>query len=175
MDFGGSASRVIAIHESGHAVASVLCIGRAGITDENAIRWIEMNSGTPHCSVFELPLDMPGLKDFGESQGIKEGTSWTVEQWRTLFSRLSIDPREWAGVRLFVIAAGAAEPGATGDFRFWPANLNAKPRSTPASRLPGGVPLGSIPSQPIRPASAAQLAAASMMVFNAPSNAVTTS
>ena len=61
MDFGGGARTDIAVHESGHAVERVLSIGRVGITNENAIRWIEMNWGTPHCSVFELPLNMPGV------------------------------------------------------------------------------------------------------------------
>ena len=75
MDFGGGARRDIAVHESGHAVARVLSIGRVGITNENAIRWIEMDQGTPHCSVFELPLNMPGLREFGEREGIREGTA----------------------------------------------------------------------------------------------------
>jgi hypothetical protein len=108
MDFGGGARRDTAVHESGHAVARVLSIGRVGITNENAIRWIEMDEGTPHCSVFELPLGMPGLKEFGEREGIKEGMPWTAEQWRKLFSFMSIDPLEWASVRLFELAAGAA-------------------------------------------------------------------
>lgn len=108
MDFGGSARRDTAVHESGHAVARVLSIGRVGITNENAIRWIEMDEGTPHCSVFELPLGMPGLKEFGEREGIREGTPWTVEQWRKLFSFMSIDPLEWASVRVFELTAGAA-------------------------------------------------------------------
>src|ERR1700722_1469503 len=108
MDFGGGARRDIAVHESGHAVARVLSIGRVGITNENAIRWIEMDRGTPHCSVFELPLGMPGLKEFGEREGIREGNRWTVEQWRRLFSYMRIDPSEWAGVRLFELTAGAA-------------------------------------------------------------------
>jgi hypothetical protein len=108
MDFGGGARRDIAVHESGHAVARVLSIGCVGITNENAIRWIEMNSGTPHCSVFELPLNMPGLKEFGEREGIREGNSPTVQEWRKLFSFMGIDPLEWASVRLFEIAAGAA-------------------------------------------------------------------
>jgi hypothetical protein len=108
MDFGWDARSDIAVHESGHAVARVLSIGRVGITNENAIRWIEMNRGTPHCSVFELPLNMHGLKEFGEREGIMEGVSWTVEQWRMLFSYMRIDPWEWAGVRLFEITAGAA-------------------------------------------------------------------
>jgi hypothetical protein len=69
MDFGGGGRRDTAVHESGHAVARVLSIGRVGITNENAIRWIEMDRGTPHCSVFELPLGMPGLKEFGEREG----------------------------------------------------------------------------------------------------------
>jgi hypothetical protein len=43
-------SREIAVHEAGHAGARVLSIGRVGITNENAIRWIEMEEGTPHCS-----------------------------------------------------------------------------------------------------------------------------
>ena len=55
---------------SGHAVARVLSIGRVGITNENAIRWIEMDQGNPHCSVLELPLGMPGLREYGESEGI---------------------------------------------------------------------------------------------------------
>lgn len=108
MELGGSADRHIAVHESGHAVARVLSIGRAGITNENAIQWIEMDRGTPHCSVFELPLNMPGLREFGESEGIMEGIPWTVEQWRKLFSYMRIDPFEWAGVRIFEITAGAA-------------------------------------------------------------------
>lgn len=88
MDFGSGARGDTAVHESGHAVARVLSIGRVGINNENAIRWIEMDWGTPHCSVFELPLNMPGLKEFGEREGIR-----------------SIG---WAGVRLFEITAGAA-------------------------------------------------------------------
>ena len=108
MDFGGGATRDTAVHESGHAVARVLSIGRVGITNENAIRWIEMDSGTPHCSVFELPLNMPGLKEFGEREGIREGIWPTVEEWRKLFSFMGIDPLEWASVRLFEITAGAA-------------------------------------------------------------------
>src|SRR5215831_16782377 len=107
MDFGRG-RRDIAVHESGHAVARVLSIGRVGITNENAIRWIEMDEGTPHCSVFELPLGMPGLKEFGEREGIREGIRPTVEDWRKLFSFMGIDPLEWAGVRLFEITAGAA-------------------------------------------------------------------
>jgi hypothetical protein len=98
----------VSVHEAGHAVARVLSIGRVRITNENAIRWIEMDEGTPHCSVFELPLNMPGLKEFGEREGIMEGIPWTVEQWRKLFSYMHIDPLEWAGVRLFEITAGAA-------------------------------------------------------------------
>ncbi|WIW45407.1 hypothetical protein ML401_28760 [Bradyrhizobium sp. 62B] len=108
MIFSGSASRDTAVHESGHAVARVLSIGRVGITDENAIRWIEMDWGTPHCSVFELPLNMPGLKEFGAREGIKEGIWPTVEEWRKLFSFMGIDPLEWASVRLFEITSGAA-------------------------------------------------------------------
>jgi hypothetical protein len=108
VDFGGGARRDTAVHEAGHAVARVLSIGRVGITSENAIQWIEMNEGTPHCSVFELPLGMSGLKEFGESHGIMEGGRWTVEDWRKLFSYMRIDPFEWASVRLFEITAGAA-------------------------------------------------------------------
>lgn len=44
-------SKGIAVHESGRAVAHVLSIDRLGITNENAIRWIEMDQGIPHCSV----------------------------------------------------------------------------------------------------------------------------
>jgi hypothetical protein len=105
---GWDARKDIAFHECGHAVARVLSIGRVGITDENAIRWIEMDRGTPHCSVFELPLNKPGLKEFGEREGIREGIWPTVEQWRKLFSYMGIDPLEWASVRLFEITAGAA-------------------------------------------------------------------
>jgi hypothetical protein len=108
MGVGWGARRDISVHESGHAVARVLSIGRVGITNENAIRWIEMNEDTPHCSVFELPLNMPGLKEFGMREGIREGVPWTAEQWRKLFSFMRIDPFEWASVRLFEIAAGAA-------------------------------------------------------------------
>ena len=108
MGFGGGARRDTAVHESGHAVARVLSVGRVGITNENAIRWIEMDRGTPHCSVFELPLNTPGLKEFGEREGIREGNWPTVEEWRKLFSFMGIDPLEWASVRLFEITAGAA-------------------------------------------------------------------
>jgi len=45
MNFGGGARRDTAVHESGHAVARVLSIGRVGISNENAIRWIEMDWG----------------------------------------------------------------------------------------------------------------------------------
>lgn len=100
--------KFVSVHEAGHAVARVLSIGLVGITKEKAIRWIEMDEGTPHCSVSELPLDMPGLKEFGEREGIMDGVPWTVEQWRKLFSYMRIDPLEWAGVRLFEITAGAA-------------------------------------------------------------------
>lgn len=108
MDFGCDARSDVAVHESGHAVARVLSIGRVGITNENAIQWIEMSRGTPHCSVFELPLNMPGLREFGEREGIREGAWPTVEQWRKLFYFMGIDPLEWARVRLFEITAGAA-------------------------------------------------------------------
>jgi hypothetical protein len=108
MDFGGGARRDIAVHECGHAVASVLSIGRVFITNENAIHRIEMNWDTPRCYVFELPLNMPGLKEFGEREGIREDNWPTVEQWHKLFSYMGIDPLEWASVRLFVITAGAA-------------------------------------------------------------------
>lgn len=108
MEFRGGARSDTAVHEAGHAVARVLSIGRVGITNENAIRWIEMDCGTPHCSVFELPLNMPGLKEYGEREGIREGIWPTVEQWRKLFSYMGIDPLEWASVRLFEITAGAA-------------------------------------------------------------------
>ena len=94
MNIGGGAGRDTAVHESGHAVARVLSIGRVGISTENAIRWIEMDWGTPHCSVFELPLNMPGLKEFGEREGIREGIWPTVEEWRKLFSFMRID---WNG------------------------------------------------------------------------------
>ena len=108
MDFGGrdtltagrpdmEANIEVAVHESGHAVARVLSIGRVGITRENAIRFIEINAGNPHCSMFELPLHMPGLKEFGESEGIREGDNWTVEQWRKpcLKTFMGIDQKEW--------------------------------------------------------------------------------
>lgn len=108
MDFGVGTKRYIAVHEAGHAVARVLSIGRVGITNENAIRWIEMAEGTPHCSVFELPLNMPGLKEFGEREGIREGIPWKVDQWRKLFSFMGIDPLDWASVRVFELTAGAA-------------------------------------------------------------------
>ena len=104
---GWGARKDIAVHESGHAVARVMSIGRVGITNENAIRWIEMGWGTPHCSVFELPLNMPGLKEFGEREGIREGIWPTVQEWRKLFSFMGIDPLEWASVRLFEITGGA--------------------------------------------------------------------
>jgi hypothetical protein len=108
MDSIWDARQSTAVHESGHAVARVLSIGRVGITNENAIRWIEMDMKNPHCSVFELPMNMPGLKEFGESKGIREGVWPTVEQWHKLFSFMSIDPLEWASVRTFEITAGAA-------------------------------------------------------------------
>jgi len=118
MDFGGGTRIDIAVHESGHAVARVLSIGRVGITNENAIRWIEMDWGTPHCSVFELPLNMPGLKEFGEREGIREGSWPTVEEWHKLFSFMGIDPLEWARVRLFEITAGAAAQAKFTDVSF---------------------------------------------------------
>ena len=54
MDFDGSARKDTAIHESGHAVARVLSIGRVRITNENAIRWIEMDEAlhTAPCSSY---------------------------------------------------------------------------------------------------------------------------
>jgi hypothetical protein len=67
-----------------------------------------MDCNTPHCSVFDLSLGMPGLKEFGEREGIREGVQPTVEEWRKLFSFMGIDPLEWASVRLFEITAGAA-------------------------------------------------------------------
>jgi hypothetical protein len=97
----------IAVHECGHAVARVLSIGRAAITNENAINWIEMGGGNPHVSVMELP-HMPGLKEAGERLGIMEGTPWTLEQRLIIFSLRKIDPLEWASVRFFEITAGAA-------------------------------------------------------------------
>lgn len=97
----------VAFHECGHAVARVLSIGRVGITNANAIRWIDMDQGNPHVSVMVLP-HMPGLKEAGERLGIMEGTPWTLEQRLTIFSLRRIDPREWASVRFFEIAAGAA-------------------------------------------------------------------
>jgi hypothetical protein len=51
---------------------------------------------------------MPGLKEAGERLGIMEGTPWTLEQRRIIFSLRKIDPLEWANVRFFEIAAGAA-------------------------------------------------------------------
>jgi hypothetical protein len=101
---------IVAIHEAGHAVARVLSIGRAGITAENAIRWIDMTQGSPHCSVFSLPLGIPGVKEAGERAGIKEGgPEPTSKQWLTvLFPAMGIDPLEWARVQLFELAAGAA-------------------------------------------------------------------
>lgn len=108
MNLGWGARSDIAIHESGHAVARILSIGCVGITNENAIRWIEMERGTPHCSVFELPLNMPGLKEFGEREGIREGIWPTAQQWRQLFSYMGIDQLQWASVRLFEVSAGAA-------------------------------------------------------------------
>lgn len=104
---GWGTRKDVAFHESGHAVARVLSIGRAGITNANAIRWIEMDEGNPHVSVLELPIK-PELKEAGERLGLKEGTHWTLEQRLTLFSLLKIDPLEWASVRFFEIAAGAA-------------------------------------------------------------------
>ena len=104
---GWSARKDIAFHECGHAVARVLSIGRAGITNANAIRWIQMDEGNPHVLVMELPL-APELKEAGERLGIMEGTPWTLEQRLTMFSLMKIDPLEWANVRFFEIAAGAA-------------------------------------------------------------------
>lgn len=104
---GWGARKDIAFHESGHAVARVLSIGRAGITNANAIRWIEMDEGTPHVSVLALPIK-PELKEAGERLGLKDGTHWTLEQRLIMFSLLKIDPLEWASVRFFEIAAGAA-------------------------------------------------------------------
>ena len=104
---GWGARKDIAIHECGHAVARVLSIGRVGITNANAIRWIQIDGGNPHVSVMALP-HMPGLKEAGERLGIMEGTPWTLEQRLIIFSLRKIDPLEWANVRFFEIAAGAA-------------------------------------------------------------------
>jgi len=104
---GWDARKDIAFHECGHAVARVLSIGRVGITNANAIRWIQIDGGNPHVSVMVLP-HMPGLKEAGERLGIMEGTPWTLEQRRIIFSLRKIDPLEWANVRFFEIAAGAA-------------------------------------------------------------------
>ena len=116
----GALGEDIAVHESGHAVARVLSIGSVGITNENAIRWIEMDQGNPHCSVLELPLGMPGLREYGESEGISGDRKWTVEEWRKIFARMGIDPMEWAGVRIFEIAAGAAAQAKFVDVSFGP-------------------------------------------------------
>ena len=104
---GWGARKDIAFHECGHAVARVLSIGRVGITNANAIRWIQIDGGNPHVSVMVLP-HMPGLKEAGERLGIMEGTPWTLEQRRIIFCLRKIDPLEWANVRFFEIAAGAA-------------------------------------------------------------------
>lgn len=104
---GWGARKDIAFHECGHAVARVLSIGRVGITNANAIRWIQIDGGNPHVSVMVLPY-VPGLKEAGERLGIMENTPWTLEQRLTIFSLRKIDPLEWANVRFFEIAAGAA-------------------------------------------------------------------
>jgi hypothetical protein len=57
--FNRGARKDIAFHECGHAVARVLSIGRVGITNANAIRWIQIDGGNPHVSVMALP-HMPG-------------------------------------------------------------------------------------------------------------------
>jgi hypothetical protein len=116
---GWGARKDVAFHESGHAVARVLSIGRAGITNANAIRWIEMDEGNPHVSVLELPIK-PELKEAGERLGLKEGTRWTLEQRLIMFSLMKVDPLEWANVRFFEIAAGAA---AEAKFRQMPFDL----------------------------------------------------
>ena len=82
---GWGARKDIAFHECGHAVARVLSIGRVGITNANAIRWIQIDRGNPHVSVMVLP-HMPGLKEAGERLGIMEGTPWTLEQRLKIFS-----------------------------------------------------------------------------------------
>jgi hypothetical protein len=104
---GWGARKDIAFHECGHAVARVLSIGRVGITNANAIRWIQIDGGNPHVSVMVLP-HMPGLKEAGERLGIMEGTPWTLEQRLIIFSLRKINPLEWATVRFFEITAGAA-------------------------------------------------------------------
>lgn len=116
---GWGVRKDIAFHESGHAVARVLSIGRAGITNANAIRWIDMDEGNPHVSMMELPLK-PELKEAGERLGLKEGTHWTLEQRLIMFSLMKIDPLEWASVRFFEAAAGAA---AEAKFRQMPFDL----------------------------------------------------
>lgn len=116
---GRIALKEVAFHESGHAVARVLSIGRAGITAEKAIRWIDMHEGNPHVSVLELPIK-PELKEAGERLGLKEGTRWTLDQRLIMFSLLKIDPLEWASVRFFEITAGAA---AEAKFRQMPFHL----------------------------------------------------
>lgn len=110
---GWGARKDIAFHECGHAVARVLSIGRVGITTANAIRWIEMDEGNPHVSVMTL-AHVPGLKEAGERLGIMENKPWTLEQRLTVFSLRKIDPLEWASVRFFEIAAGAAA-----EAKFW--------------------------------------------------------
>lgn len=118
-NIGWGARKDVAFHESGHAVARVLSIGRVGITNANAIRWIDMNQGNPHVSLLELPGN-PKLKEAAERLGLKEGARWTLEQRLTWFSLLKIDPLEWATVRFFEIAAGAA---AEAKFRQMPFDL----------------------------------------------------
>ena len=115
-----SVRKDVAFHESGHAVARVLSIGRAGITNANAIRWIDMDEGNPHVSMMEMPIT-PDMKEAGERLGLKEGTRWTLEQRLILFTELmKIDPLEWANVRFFEAAAGAA---AEAKFRQMPFDL----------------------------------------------------
>jgi len=117
---GWGARKHIAFHESGHAVARVLSIGRAGITNANAIRWIDMDEGNPHVSMMEMPIT-PDLKEAGERLGLIDGMPWTLEQRLILFTELmKIDPLEWANVRFFEAAAGAA---AEAKFRKMPFDL----------------------------------------------------
>jgi len=86
----------------------VLSIGRVGITNANAIRWIQIDGGNPHVSVMVLP-HMPGLKEAGERIGIKEGTPWDL--WNSGASYFPLGKLiHWNGrtCGFFEIAAGAA-------------------------------------------------------------------
>src|SRR6266566_729066 len=77
MNFGGGARRDTAVHESGHAVARVLSIGRVGISNENAIRWIEMDWGKLFSFMRIDPLEWASVRLFEITAGAAAQAKFT--------------------------------------------------------------------------------------------------